>query len=348
MVIDNGSGLIKAGFAGVDGPAVVFPNLVGRPKHPGAAVGANDLYVGDKAQANRGVLTVKCPVEAGRVTDWEDMAKVWAHTFEALGADPSEQPVLLTAAPLMSKADRERMAEVMLETFNVPGVHVALSSELALSASGRTTGLVVDLGDRESWAVPVVDGRALDAGVTRVALAGFDLTHLLSRLLVEDGTYQQRTSAELEIVRGIKEKLCFVAEDYDKQLAQAGSDPGKAYVLPDGNKINVGSQRFACPEALFQPSLTGHSGAGLPEAADEAIRKSGANRRDDLFANTVLVGGTSLFSGLSKRLSAELSKRAPSGVKANVVAAPEGQYAVWHGGSTLAEKPDFQWVTKAK
>lgn len=352
VVIDNGSGRCKSGLAGEDAPKAVFPAVIGKPKQKGIMVGTGqkDEYVGDAAMARRGVLKLVYPLEHGIVTNWDDMEKIWNHCFYSeLRVEPQERPVLLTEAPMNPKANRERMTQIMFETFNIPAFYVNIQAVLSLYASGRTSGIVIDSGDGVTHTVPIYEGYSLPHAVNRIDLAGRDLTEWMSKLLIQRG-YSFTTSAELEIVRDIKQVLCYVAEDYDKELANAESNSAleKEYELPDGQVITVASERFQCPEALFKPDLLGNEMSGMHETAFNSIMKTDIDIRKDLYNNIVMSGGSTMFSGIANRVQKEIETLAPPTMKIKVVAPPERQYSVWIGGSILASLSTFQqmWISK--
>jgi len=360
LVLDTGSGMMKAGFSGDDMPITVFPSIVGRPRLVSVMIGASqkEHYIGEEAQKKRGILTLKYPLEHGIVTDWGDMEKVWHHAFyNELRVAPEDHPVLLTEAPLNPKANREQMTRVMFETFRVPALYVAVQAVLSLYASGRTTGVVMDSGDGVSHCVPVYEGYTLPHAVMRLNLAGRDLTEHLANLLTERGVVM-KSSAELEIVRSIKEQLCYVAYDFDaetdaasgrakkQRTSMASSDGDKTFELPDGSIIAVGSERFRCPEALFQPALVGKEHSGIHQLTFDCISRCDIDIRKELFANVLLSGGTSTFPGLSERMLKELMLLAPR-AKVKVVAPPERKFSVWIGGSILSSLSVFQqmWIS---
>jgi len=352
LVIDNGSCMIKAGFSGDKAPRSVFPTVVGRPKykHHYVATCKYDVFVGDDACAKAGVLLLKYPIEHGIVNNWDDMEKIWHHTFyNELHVDPTEHPVLLTEVPLNPKRNRVKMIEIMFDTFNVPSFYLANTGVLSLYSSGSTIGIVVDSGDAVTTTVPVYEGIPLSHATKRAEFGGTDISKQLEKFLRERG-YSFTTTAEFEIIQEIKEKHCYVALDFDKemQMASESSEIERIYTLPDGHTITIGDERFRCPELLFQPVLNDLETKGIHQQVVKSIMKCDIDVHKDLFANIVLSGGNTMFEGFTARLQKEISYLASSSMTVRVIAPEDRKNAVWVGGSILSSFATFPQMVITK
>lgn len=355
IVIDNGSGVLKAGFSEETQPSVKFPSIVGVPRGE-AMIGVDQKseYIGDEAQKMRGVLKLAYPIESGIVTDWDNMNKVWEYAFNnELRCDPSEHNVLLTEAPGNPKANREKMTEIMFEQFQVNGLYVAIQAVMSLYANGRTTGLVGDSGDGVTHTVPVFEGFSIPHAIGKNFIAGRAISKYMEELLTLDGIASQGgAGAWLQIVRTIKEKTCFIAQDYEKTLAEAGSSNqhNKDFELPDGQVVQVNTPRFKAPELIFKPALAkqGDETLGLAELCIKSINDCDVDVRTDLYANVILSGGSTLYEGIDTRLNDEIEKKAPKAGMTKIIAPPDRYYSVWSGAATLCSLSTFSgnWITK--
>ena len=356
IIIDNGSGVIKAGFSGDNQPSVKFPSIIGYPRNDKQMVGVESKseYIGDEAQKMRGVLNLKYPIESGIVTEWEQMEKIWAYCFNnELRVDPSEHKVMLTEAPGNPKANREKMTSLMFETFQVDGLYVAIQAVMSLYSNGRTTGLVCDSGDGVTHTVPVFEGFQIPHAVKKNFIAGRAITDHVVNLLTIDGIPEQGgASAWRQIVRGIKENLCFVSLDpaADKAKAAESSEISKQYELPDGQTVSVNAPRFMGPEALFNPGLIkeGDETLGMHQLTFQSIQECDLDIRKDLYSNIIMSGGTTLYAGLPDRLEKEVDAMCPQQNMVKIIASADRYYSVWTGGSTLSSLSTFesQWITK--
>ncbi|CUM64628.1 uncharacterized protein PRCAT00002237001 [Priceomyces carsonii] len=385
VVIDNGSGNLKAGFAGEEKPKTYGSSIVGRPKYQkimaGLMKGENSerakdgIFMGNYAQQNRGLLKLNYPIEHGIVKDWDDMERLWYHLYtQELNINPEEHPLLITEAPLNPRLNREKMCQILFELFNIPCVYVSIQAVLSLYASGRTTGVVIDSGDGVSHVVPVYEGFSLPTSIRRMDVAGRDITENLAFNLRKMTGVNLLSSSEFEIVRMIKEKVCFISKDPIKDeklysshfyMGSQESDLNATYRLPDGHEINMGAERFRSTEILFDPQIIGDESPGLHELASISISKTDLDLRSTLYQNIILSGGNTLLKNFGDRMLNELralqqqqqlsnsiwskinSASYNMNMKVKIYAPPERKYSTWIGGSILAGLSTFKkmWVT---
>lgn len=334
MVLDLGSGLTKAGFAGGTEPVAVIGSVVGTPTLPrilpcaGSGVDAPNgtilgvgggttalperaLYrsgtgkrkteriVGERLRALKGVVSLSYPLKRGCVVDWEGAETLWRHvTEQVLQTEQGGHAALVTENVQNGRRNREKMAKFFFESLSVPALYIATPPVLALYASGRTSGVVLDVGDAVTTALAVVEGRAASAKACRIDLAGRDVSDRLALLMRASGAATLgATSSEREAVRRAKERLCYIARDPTVAETKAAQDAAdiKSFELPDGNQLFLGAERFRAPEILFRPSILGMELAGVAELVESAIHSADIELRKKLYGSILLAVRLSFY-----------------------------------------------------
>ena len=356
IVIDNGSYSCKAGFSEDDMPRVEIPTVLGKPSSLGEEENDDkddedlnqlDIFVGEEAISKGGILDLKYPIKRGKIEDFDTMKKLWNHIFyNELLAEAKSHPVIVSESPFAPYEDKLKMAEVLFEELNVENLYMTNTSTLALYANGRTTGIVVDVGYEMTSCVPIYEGFVLNHAVTKIEMGGYHLTQFMANLINENLEEDKRfiNTNQISMINELKEKVCVVAEDYDSEYKRLQDNKVvEKYIFPENNKeILYSSEKFRCPEMLFQPNFFGTDSSGIHELCFKSINKCNADIVRDLFLNTVLCGGSTLFLKIQPRFQKELQSLAPTGKHVYVIAPPERKFSAWLGGSILASLNHFK------
>lgn len=374
VVLDPGSGVFKAGYAGNEYPTKSFQTVVGLPhlynetaihdrrkrflkKLAGEHVGVEEYKVGEAALANRHNHTLSYPMSRGVVSSWDQMEFIFEHAFlDLLDIVPEETLALITEPAMTSTKNREKMAEFLFDVFGMPGIHMMSQAVLSLFSTGRTTGLVIDSGDHVTYTVPVYDGYLLDHCVKRLDIGGRDVTEYLQRLLLERGLYFT-SSAEHHFVRELKESDQHVVQvNTDEnitpeEICARWLEPAREkqfeveYMLPDGQSFIIGREKLQCTEMLFHPPLVGKEALGISEMVWDSLNSCERDVKKDMYSNLVLVGGNTMLPGFQQRITTDLDSLArKKGVLRNfkVHSDPFRQFSSWSGGSIMASLSTFQ------
>lgn len=349
LVIDCGSGIVKAGFGGEDGPRSIFSSVVGIPKMPGLLVGMEqkERYVGEEAIAKMDIMNFSSPIEKGEIVDWNKFETLLHHLFyDELKVVPEEISILITESPLNKKENRAKLAETLFETFNVEKLHIANSAMLGLYSYGKTNGIVLDSGYSLTTCVPVYEGYPLPHASLKLNLGGVDLSDALLSMIYHNINPSFKGIKGRLLADDIKEKLGYIAlnSEEEEKFYYENVDGEKLYTLPDNIKIRLGRELFMHSEVLFKPENDNFS---VPKLIIDSLSKCDSDIINDLKENICLIGGTTLFKGFTERLKNELVHSLNSN-SFNLIYTPERQFSSWIGGSIISSLNNFNymWVTK--
>ncbi|KAL9257875.1 Actin-related protein [Drosera capensis] len=391
VVIDNGTGYTKMGFAGNVEPCFIMPTVVAVndsfvnqqrvsnksnliAKYSAGVMADLDFMIGDEAVArarSSSTYNLKYPIRNGQVDDRDSMERFWQQCiFSYLRCDPEDHYFLLTESPLTAPENREYTGEIMFETFNVPGLYIAVQPVLALAAGYTTskcemTGVVVDIGDGGTHIVPVAEGYVIGSSIKSIPLSGTDVTRFVQQLLRERGENVPPEDS-FEVARKVKEMYCYTSSDIVKEFNKHDKEPSKYIKQWKGIKpktgasytCDIGYERFLGPEIFFIPEIySSDFTTSLPAVIDQCIQTAPIDTRRALYKNVVLSGGSTMFKDFNRRLQRDLKKIVDARILANearlggevksqpvevnVVSHPIQRYAVWFGGSVLASTPEF-------
>ena len=348
VIIDCGSGVVKAGFGGEDGPRSIFSSVVGIPKMPGLLVGMEqkERYVGEESISKMDIMNFSSPIQKGEIADWNKFETLLHHLFyEELKVVPEETSILITESPMNKKENRAKLAETLFETFNAEKVYIANSAMLGLYSYGKTNGLVLDSGFSLTTCVPVYEGYPLPHASLKINIGGEDLSvSLLSNIYHNINPTFKGIRGRL-LADDIKEKMGYIAlnpEDEEK-FYYDNEEGEKLYTLPDNKKIRLGRELFKNSEVLFRPE---NNHLSIPQLIIDSISKCDSDIVNDVKENICLIGGTTLYRGFTERLKNELLHSFNSSF--NLIYNPERQFSSWVGGSIISSLSNFNymWVTK--
>lgn len=345
LVIDPGSFSIKAGLSTEDVPHTIR-SVIGRSRLDTA----DELkpYVGDSALANDRVALNE-PISEGAVEDINDFELLVEFIYSLVkGSDVDDLSVILAEPAFTSGPNREKLAELFFETFSVPGLNITLQGILSLVGTGRVTGLVLDCGHGSCQTVPIFESYVIPYSIKLLRLGGKDLDVLLAKLLALQNVRLAKTH-DRETIRKIKHQLCYCRKAHETST----TGEAKSFTLPDGEKISLAEERYIVPEAFFSPSLVAAEGTGVAALVADSIKNSPIDLTRPLVSNIILAGGSSLFEGFEKRLTAEVKSRVSTNMsrEVKIIASNDRQLTTWNGGKAFADLRDsFQerWMTKSE
>ncbi|XP_056651675.1 actin-like protein 8 [Monodelphis domestica] len=353
VVIDIGSAWCKAGLAIENYPTLAVPSVVGyqfyeeevkvySPNILKACPPKIRKVVGLEKMRELKEMPNQFAIDRGRVLNWDAMEDIWYYSFDYLGIKTKNHPVLITEFPRNDENYRQKTLEIMMETFNVPSLHIGNQAELSLFGSGLLSGIVLDCGADLTHIAPIMGGRMIPECTLIHEIGGIDINIYLYDSIFSD-TMTRYCLIKREAMDDLKEKLCYVNNFPDEKECPSdlASNRRRIYVLPDGNVLFLSEKLCTIPNIFFDPSEFGGNGIKLGVEVLKSAMACHNKTKAYIFSNVVLSGGSTLFPGFTERLSWELNAMKPLMYSTEVVSWPNRIYLPWVGGAILSRLSTF-------
>ena len=368
IIIDIGSGIIKAGISGQESPKTIFPNYIGEPKYSKVLRSFSkdnqemkEQYIGKDCSKYLGILKLRYPVKNGIFENEQDILTVFKYIYQNLeinNEEIREHPILITESLLNPYSNREKIASALFENLSAPAIFFASQPILSLFSTSNTSGVILESGEGVTQSCVVYEGYSIPNSYIRNNYGGRDVTDYFQTLLKKQG-YSFSTTSEFEIVKKIKEEICFtvVGSSSNNPLSNISnlelgnknkSESSNIYNLPDGNAIKIGEEKSLAPEILFNPSIIGSEHLSFQEMIVTSINKVDIDLRKNLFNNILISGGNTLFKGIQEKFHTEIKYLSPKNMKVRIHSPGNRLLSCWTGGNVISTLEIFKkmWVTK--
>ena len=310
IIVDVGSGEVKAGFSGEEQPKTIFKNYFGEPKYKKVLRAfnkenqeLNEQYIGEDCEKYMGLIKLRFPVKHGTFEKEQDILSVFNHLYSKLGINSQEikeHPILITEPLLNPNVNREKIAYSLFDNLGVPALFFASQPILSLFSTSKTSGTVLESGEGVTQSCVVYEGYSIPCTYERYNYGGGDVTEYLKHLLKKRG-YHFYNSTEFRLVNDIKENSCYCyGSNIKNEIGDAKKSANKNlinYYLPDGSFISIGDERILAPEILFNPEYIGKEYLSFPDMIISSVNKVDIQLRQKSYENILLSGGNTCFNG---------------------------------------------------
>ncbi|OWF49030.1 actin-like protein 6B [Mizuhopecten yessoensis] len=397
LVFDVGSYSVRAGYAGEDSPKAEIPTHVGVIEDLEAAMETEDKEIkqADKKyyidttmlKVPRKGMEISSFLKDGMIDNWEIFEKVMDYTYSKnIKSEANMHPVMMSEPAWNSRGKRERLTEIMFETYNVPAFFLCKNAVLSAFANGRSTGLVLDSGSTHTTAVPVYDGYVIGQAIVKSPLAG-DFISLECKKLMEEleidvippyMIQSKEAVPQMESPKWKKKDIPEVTKSFENYMVKdvlqdfaasalqvmdtpyedstAETMPAALYEFPNGYNQEFGAEKFKLAEGLFDPSVmkdlpSGNTMLSAGHVVTTSVGMCDIDIRPSLYSSVIVVGGNSLIAGFTERLNRDLGTKTPPSMRLKIISATgtaERRFSSWIGGSILASLGSFQqmWISK--